>query len=253
MPAQPETIFCALCGVILAATMSCAVDDEYVALRFRAYNPQDEIQLCEIEQTLPPWFSTNDIVDLDGLALSFNATNGTYFLYKNLDLGPNEIVAFNPVLRDLWTIRPRELKAFRERVAEAWTKLKRIQDESAQWTDYGRKIDGDFIVFSSGLPLRGTNVLDSVPDVLPGVQERHALTPTGLSDLQRLESDRRGFNRLKGALTKLEELIERFDRDPKTAWHDVRWRQPYRPVVDATLLPLEKKQKESVLQRTGGR
>ena len=104
---------------------------------------------------------------------------------------------------------------------------------------HGGKISGDFIVFCSGLPVRGTNILDSLPDALPNMQERHRLMPTGLADLSQLENDRRAFEELKGSLGALESVIKEFEQGPK-AWDSFRARITYEPVVDVSLFPATK-------------
>jgi len=92
-----------------------------IFLRIRSANRHDKEQNVPIRSPLPDRITTNDIVDLDGLSLGYDLKTDTYFVHKDILLGPKEIEVFRVELRDVWIIPDEtlnELQGHTEDLAE---------------------------------------------------------------------------------------------------------------------------------------
>lgn len=95
-----------------------------VILRIRAGNPIEKSQKVSIRASLPARVTTNDIINLAGLDLGYDVDSGTYYVHKEVELGPAEIAIYDVELQDIWVIPPEELAAYRQRARELTDKLK---------------------------------------------------------------------------------------------------------------------------------
>ncbi len=82
---------------------------EKIVLRINAGNPIEKEQPVSIKSDLPVGVGTNDIISLGGLELGYDVKNDTYYVHKELILGPKQIVQYNIEIEDIWTIPAEEL------------------------------------------------------------------------------------------------------------------------------------------------
>lgn len=75
-----------------------------IVLRIRALNKLDKPQAVPIRSNLPPRIMTNDIVNRDGLELGYDLKSDTYYVHKNVLLGPGELEVFRVELKDIWVV-----------------------------------------------------------------------------------------------------------------------------------------------------
>ncbi len=98
---------------------------EKVVLRIRAGNPAERVQSVSIKSNLPSGIGTNEIINLAGLDLGYDVRSGTYYVHKNIQLGPKEIAEFNVEISDIWTIPPASMEALRKRASDLAGKLEK--------------------------------------------------------------------------------------------------------------------------------
>ena len=104
-----------------------------IVLRIKAGNPIGTPQKVEIKSSLPPQVRTNDIINLDGLELGYNIQSDVYFVHREVDLGPREVVTYDVEINDIWNISPDELAALDRQAAALVAKLEnRPEYETAQ-------------------------------------------------------------------------------------------------------------------------
>jgi len=104
-----------------------------IVLRIKAGNPIGTPQKVEIKSSLPPQVRTNDIINLDGLELGYNIQSDVYFVHREVDLGPREVVTYDVEINDIWNIPPDELAALDRQAAALVAKLEnRPEYETAQ-------------------------------------------------------------------------------------------------------------------------
>lgn len=101
-------------ALLLAACALPALAD-MVVLRIRAGNPIETPQKVRIKSNLPARVSTNDIVNLSGLELGYDVKNDTYYVHKEVELGPNEVTIFDVEITDIWVVNEEELRALVKR------------------------------------------------------------------------------------------------------------------------------------------
>ena len=95
-----------------------------VVLTIRTGEPIGKSQKVQISTNLPPRVTPNDILSLDGLALSYDVKSSTYYVHKDLELGPKEIKVFKVEINDIWEIPSSRIASLRKRVGELAGKLR---------------------------------------------------------------------------------------------------------------------------------
>ncbi|MBI4365665.1 MAG: PspC domain-containing protein [Deltaproteobacteria bacterium] len=83
-----------------------------ITLKMRVQNPsQTEKAILPVEYYLPREVQERDVVSAAGLAVRYDLTRGTVFLYKaDVELGPGETKTYEVVLRDIWRVEPEKVQ-----------------------------------------------------------------------------------------------------------------------------------------------
>jgi len=111
-----------------------------VILRIQAGNPIDRPQKVQVKSHLPERVTPNDILDRAGLDVGFDIDRNTYYVHREVELGPRQIAVYDVVLRDLWVIPEEELAALRLRAKGLAEKLKG-QSAAATAEDLRREVE----------------------------------------------------------------------------------------------------------------
>lgn len=127
----------ALLMLILFCGSAYAEEDfaESIIFRVTAANPSELIsQKVPIEVYLPKEIKKEDVLDLGGLGINYDAEKQAYYLFKDdLELEPKQTTFFAVKLKDVWLISQDEMDAIRKRATEA---LKQVED-----TDYYLQVE----------------------------------------------------------------------------------------------------------------
>jgi hypothetical protein len=99
-----------------------------IILTVRAFHQMDGAQKVPIRADLPPHIRTNDIINLDGLDLGYDFKNDIYYVYKDMDLAPNDPKMFNVEMTDIWVISKNDTDELRRHSADLAGKLKGGKD-----------------------------------------------------------------------------------------------------------------------------
>ncbi|MCK5850855.1 MAG: hypothetical protein KAH23_08060, partial [Kiritimatiellae bacterium] len=102
-----------------------------VELRIRAGNPADKPQMVHIRSTLPEGVRTNDIIDLDGLALGYDVKTDSIFVHQEVELESKAFVVRRVKIKDIWIIQEEELAGLEEWAGLLTGKLKKPADKES--------------------------------------------------------------------------------------------------------------------------
>jgi len=94
-----------------------------LVLRIRAANPKNTPQSSQVRTELPARVSTNDIISLGGLDLGYDVKKDVYYVHKEIELGPKEIVTFDVEIEDVWTVPGETIEELRTHARELVAKL----------------------------------------------------------------------------------------------------------------------------------
>lgn len=116
--------------VLLGEISSGAV----VKLRIRAGNPSsNKVDRVEIRANLPERVGTNEIISLGGLDLGYDIKADSYYVFKEVELGPKETRDYTVELKDIWVIPEDELELLGSRAKDLADLLKgRVEFEEAE-------------------------------------------------------------------------------------------------------------------------
>jgi len=118
------------CWVALACTAQVTLGGT-IFLRIRSANNNDEkAQPVHIRSNLPPRITTNDIVDRGGLELGYDLKTDTYYVYKDILLGPKEIEVYRVELNDVWVLPEDTLNELEVHTGDLADKLNGTEHES---------------------------------------------------------------------------------------------------------------------------
>lgn len=192
-----------------------------LVLRIKAVNPIEKPQKVQIKSNLPQRVSTNDVIDLDGLELGYDVKSGIYYVHKDVELGPKEVVTFNVEIDDIWVIPEEEIDKLRKQAVNLVGKL--------QGTEYQGSVDA----------LQGE--IESNLDLIQRHQAENAIR-AGIKAVQHLrayESNLEVLQRIKKDIRHLENLILGAGQDPGgLVWYDTIEIMPKR---DIELIPSDYK------------
>lgn len=112
------TVALALTAVAPASSLA-----DKIVLRIRAANPADQPQSVRIKSHLPAGVTTNNIIDLGGLELDYDVKTDTYFVFREMELGPKRNELFEVVLDDIWFVPEDEIDRYAEHARQLVRKL----------------------------------------------------------------------------------------------------------------------------------
>lgn len=107
----------------LALLLTAHAWADKVVLRIRAGNPISTTQSVYIKSNLPLGVGTNDIIDLDGMEIGYDIKSDLYYVYKELELGPNKGAVFNVQINDVWAVPQDDLKQLEAHAQQLVVKL----------------------------------------------------------------------------------------------------------------------------------
>ncbi len=90
-----------------------------VKLKIRAGNRMsNQVDTVEIRANLPERVGTNEIISLGGLELGYDIKTDTYYVFKDVELGPKETRTFEVEIKDIWLIPEEEIALLEERAGD---------------------------------------------------------------------------------------------------------------------------------------
>lgn len=124
---------CTMAFLAFFLSASVAFADR-VVLKIQVGNPAPRSQSKEIKVNLPAGIGTNEIISLDGLELGYDIKNDLYYVYKKIDLEPQQILQpFNVEFKDIWVVPEETLTVLQKHVDGMVEKLKgKEQEKTAQ-------------------------------------------------------------------------------------------------------------------------
>jgi len=119
-------------AVLFFSTVSVFADK--VILKIQVGNPAPRSQSKEIKVNLPAGVGTNEIISLDGLDLGYDIKKDLYYVYKKIDLEPQQILQpFNVEFKDIWVLPEETLNGLQNHIDGMIEKLKgKEQEKTAQ-------------------------------------------------------------------------------------------------------------------------
>lgn len=91
------------------ALLPLAARSATVTVKILAVNKKPEKQPVSIRQTLPEGATPDAVISLGELELSYDVATRTYYVHKQVELGPRESRVFEVVLNDTWVIPEKTL------------------------------------------------------------------------------------------------------------------------------------------------
>jgi len=89
------------CQTVLAST---------VKLKIRAGSRKsNQVDRVQIKSNLPDRVGTNEIISLGGLELGYDIKTDAYYVFKDLELAPQQTRSFVVEFKDIWLISEEEL------------------------------------------------------------------------------------------------------------------------------------------------
>ena len=114
---------CHLLAWGLVFSCSASLHAAVITLKIRAINPsRAEKQKTEVKRSLPKGVKPEDVVNADGLDVSYDVTTKTYCVQKEVELEPGKDRVFDVVIKDIWEIPEatlQELSSHASKLAEA--------------------------------------------------------------------------------------------------------------------------------------
>jgi hypothetical protein len=90
-----------------------------VKLKIRAGNKMsNQVDTVEIKANLPERVGTNEIISLGGLELGYDIKTDTYYVFKDVELGPRETRTFEVEIKDIWLIPEEEIALLEQRARD---------------------------------------------------------------------------------------------------------------------------------------
>jgi hypothetical protein len=203
-----------LTAVLLSALLATVrgADAGKLILRIRTGNPIEKTQKAQIRANLPARISTNNIISQGGLDLGYDVDSGTYYVHKEVDLGPSEIAVYDVELEDIWVMADDELAALRARSRELIDKLKSTSH----------------LEVAQGLQREVERHLDE----LIAVQQRSSISAgaTPIDHIRAYEANLEILGRIRKDVGRLENLVLGTGRDPGPLLGAAEMPAPKRPV-----------------------
>ena len=107
---HPFRILATLICVGVLSTGQTALASK-VILKIRAGNRKsNQVDRVEIKANLPDGVGTNEILSLGGLELGYDIKADTYYVFKDVELGPKETRNYTVELKDIWLISEKEIE-----------------------------------------------------------------------------------------------------------------------------------------------
>jgi len=112
---RPIRIFAGLlCAFSLIVQQADAASK--VKLKIRAGNKMsNQVDTVQIKANLPERVGTNEIISLGGLELGYDIKTDTYYVFKDVELGPKETRTYEVEIKDIWVIPEEEIALLEER------------------------------------------------------------------------------------------------------------------------------------------
>jgi hypothetical protein len=115
-------------GGVDTPIVSTSLQPGSVRFRITAANPSRiKAQKVEIKNYLPQEVKPDDVADLGGLELEYDAGQSIYYVYKEIELAPGEIRMFEVEVNDIWFIPENKLDDTRKRVDSIMNKLEKTE------------------------------------------------------------------------------------------------------------------------------
>jgi len=181
--------------ILTAALAAFPAQAAKVVLKVWAGNKIQKSQKVQISTNLPPRVTPNDILSLDGLDVGYDVKSGTYYVHKDLELGPMEIRRFNVEINDIWAIPPSQIAAIRKRTGELVGKLS--GEERAKTETWRQEIEKSL-------------------DLIESSQAENALKPGEKigAHLKTYEANRGTLKRILEGVGRIEDLVIESGQDP---------------------------------------
>lgn len=119
-----DTIMRRVCCIGVLLLLAGTAGAGTIILKIMATNPIDKPQPVPIRANLPAGIGTNEIVSAGGLDVAYDVNSGTYYVHKEVTLGPKDTVSFPVEIRDIWFIPTDELDSLEQHAAGLLAKLK---------------------------------------------------------------------------------------------------------------------------------
>ena len=188
-------------------------------MRIRAGNPIEEPQKVQIKANLPARVSTNDIISLGGLELGYDVKSDTYYVHREVDLGPKEIAIHDVEINDIWVVSEEELRTLVRRAGELVKLLDQVEAEEYRASAVAIQSDITRAVES----IREHQGENSIPEVTP------------VQHIRAYETNLKVFSRVRKDVGRIENLVLASGQDPGTLIgeaRDIPSRRPTRIAVE---------------------
>ncbi len=88
-----------------------------VEIHFLITNPADIEQTVHFSAFLPEEAKPEDVLDLSGLSIDYDATASAYRVYGDVTLGPKETITKKVEMKDIWVYAEEDIAAMRKQIA----------------------------------------------------------------------------------------------------------------------------------------
>jgi hypothetical protein len=96
-----------------------------IVLRVVAANPSNEhSQIVPVRAYLPKEAQPEDIIDQGGLDIAYDTQQGSYYVFGEYELKPQEVREWEIEIRNIWVIDTAEIESLRQETAKAYEMLR---------------------------------------------------------------------------------------------------------------------------------
>ncbi len=111
-----------LCGIFFLMFFCFSVIYASITLRVIAVNPSEEInQSVPIKVYLPLEVKPEDIIYKGDLEIAYDTQQGSYYMFGEYDLKPQEVLEKEVELKDVWMIEDTQIIALRKEAKETFS------------------------------------------------------------------------------------------------------------------------------------
>ncbi len=92
-------------------------------------NGTDSVKETDVNFPLPGDLNSADILDTNGLDLTYNVNDSNYFVHGKVTLQPKESKTFRIRVRDIWKLDPQQVEDIRKEIEQGYIQIGKQKDQ----------------------------------------------------------------------------------------------------------------------------
>jgi hypothetical protein len=125
-----------MAAILVIGLISSAFADVYINVM--AVNSTDSPKETTVRYSLPGDLTSKDIIDTNGLELTYDVNNANYYVHGKVNLGPKESKTFRIQVRDIWKLSDEQINVIKAGIEKGYEQIGRLGDpkEAQALKDY---------------------------------------------------------------------------------------------------------------------